>query len=83
MGNLDQKYHESVHESVDRLRVSEFNHKRTLDTLRNSVEHLGVQFKSSNQEYSGDLQRLQDKYKQEMDNVMYNKETVLNNLGLK
>lgn len=83
MGNLDQKYHESVQESVDRLRVSEFNHKRTLDTLRNSVEHLGVQFKSSNQEYSGDLQRLQDKYKQEMDNVMYNKETVLNNLGLK
>lgn len=83
MGNLDQKYHESVQESVDRLRVSEFNHKRTLDTLRNSVEHLGVQFNSSNQEYSGDLQRLQDKYKQEMDNVMYNKETVLNNLGLK
>jgi len=58
---LDHKYHESVQESVDRLRVTEFNHKRTLETLRNSVDHLSNQYKNSTHEFSGDLARLKDK----------------------
>jgi len=61
VSTLDHKYHESVQESVDRLRVSEFNHKRTLDTLRNSVDHLSVQYKTSTNEFSSDLAILKDK----------------------
>jgi len=67
---LDRKYHSSLQESVERLQVSDYTHQRSLDTLRNNLNQISTQFKSSNQEYEGDLSRLSDKYQQEMDNVM-------------
>lgn len=50
MENLDKKYHESVQESVDRLKYSEFNHQRSLNTLRNNLDQISTQLKSSNME---------------------------------
>jgi len=49
-------------------------------TLRSQIEQLRLQLEQNKQEYTNDLTRLKDRYKHEIDNVLFNKDSVLANL---